>query len=143
MGMSRPRTKDHIRNHSLFPFPRALNHPRRRVTFTSMPGVLLKSSDRLKVERLRCTTPTHCTFEVSDPRETRCTPLSPPAPHLLEIVVFHKLLKFLNVANRHQVLLHMRQDHKVIWGEKAEGQTCAGEWTYISSSNLSKDFKNT
>lgn len=128
--------KTHVLNHSLFPFPRALNHPSgspgRRVTFTSPPGVLLKSSDRFKVERSRCTTPTHCTFEVSNPREGRYTPLRPPAPHLLEIVVFHELLKFLNVANRHQVLLHMRQDHKVIWGEKVEGQTCACVWTYIS-----------
>lgn len=45
-------------------------------------------------------------------------PMRPQAPHLLEIVVFHELLKLLDVANRHQVLLHMRERHEVICEEE-------------------------
>ena len=43
--------------------------------------------------------------------------------HLLEVVIFYKLLKLLYVANRHQVLLHMGKGHEVIckWREK-QGQ---------------------
>lgn len=57
-------------------------------------------------------------------KSLRILPLRPPAPHLLEIVVFHELLKLLDVANRHQVLLHMREGHEVVC-EEVEGQTCA------------------